>query len=96
MNAGARRRMWLGLHRLWRYNRPISSHLPPPPQAKLMLPNFQQHLQAYAEVIVKIGLNLRSGQRLVITALRATFTQAGKRAALGVLPVWDSMCIINS
>lgn len=35
-----------------------------------MLPNFQQHLQAYAEVIVKIGLNLRSGQRLVITALR--------------------------
>jgi aminopeptidase len=35
-----------------------------------MLPNFQQHLQAYAEVIVKIGLNLRPGQRLVITSLR--------------------------
>ena len=35
-----------------------------------MLPNFQQSLQAYAEILVKIGLNLRSGQKLIITSLR--------------------------
>lgn len=35
-----------------------------------MLPNFQHHLETYAEVLVKIGLNLRRGQKLIITSLR--------------------------
>src|SRR5512135_28915 len=33
-----------------------------------MLPNFDVHLEKYAELIVKIGLNLQAGQRLLIIA----------------------------
>ncbi len=33
-----------------------------------MLPNFDAHLEKYAELIVKIGLNLQAGQRLLIIA----------------------------
>jgi len=33
-----------------------------------MLPNFEAHLQKYAELIVKVGLNLQPGQRLLIYA----------------------------
>jgi aminopeptidase len=33
-----------------------------------MLPNFEAHLQQYAELIVRIGLNLQAGQRLLIVA----------------------------
>ncbi|MCS7039438.1 MAG: aminopeptidase [Caldilineales bacterium] len=35
-----------------------------------MLPDFDRHLQTYAEILLKIGLNLRAGQRLLITAVR--------------------------
>ena len=33
-----------------------------------MLSNFEANLQKYAELLVKVGLNLRSGQRLLIVA----------------------------
>jgi aminopeptidase len=33
-----------------------------------MLPNFEAHLQKYAELMVKIGLNLQPGQRLLVVA----------------------------
>jgi aminopeptidase len=33
-----------------------------------MLPNFEAHLQKYAELIVKVGLNLQPNQRLLIVA----------------------------
>src|SRR5512139_2094330 len=33
-----------------------------------MLPHFEANLQKYAELIVKVGLNLQSGQRLLIVA----------------------------
>lgn len=35
-----------------------------------MLPDFARHLQTYAEILLKIGLNLRAGQRLLVTAVR--------------------------
>jgi aminopeptidase len=35
-----------------------------------MLPDFARHLQTYAEILLKIGLNLRAGQRLLITSVR--------------------------
>ncbi len=35
-----------------------------------MLPDFTRHLQTYAEILLKIGLNLRAGQRLLITSVR--------------------------
>ncbi len=34
----------------------------------MMTPDFERALDAYAELIVKVGLNLRAGQRLVIRA----------------------------
>lgn len=33
-----------------------------------MIPNFEQSLQKYADIAVKIGLNLKAGQRLIINA----------------------------
>jgi aminopeptidase len=33
-----------------------------------MLPNFEANLQTYAELIVKVGLNLQTNQRLLIVA----------------------------
>jgi aminopeptidase len=33
-----------------------------------MTPTFEQSLQNYADILIKIGLNLRSGQRLIVNA----------------------------
>jgi aminopeptidase len=33
-----------------------------------MTSNFEDSLQKYADIIVKIGLNIKTGQRLIITA----------------------------
>jgi aminopeptidase len=33
-----------------------------------MLSDFEQNLEKYAEIVVKVGLNLQPGQRLLIGA----------------------------
>jgi hypothetical protein len=33
-----------------------------------MTPTFEQYLQKYADIIIRIGLNLRAGQRLIVSA----------------------------
>ncbi len=43
-------------------------------------PQHQEHLRKYAEAIVKVGLNLRSGQRLIITNATARGVPPAGRA----------------
>ncbi|KKK41706.1 MAG: Aminopeptidase 2, partial [Candidatus Lokiarchaeum sp. GC14_75] len=37
-----------------------------------MSSEFEQNLEKYAEVILKVGLNLQKGQRLLILSMRET------------------------
>src|SRR5262245_33490145 len=68
------------------------------------MPSFEQNLEKYAEVIVKVGLNLQPGQRLLIGAsafsnmgaplesvalVRAVTTKAYDAGARYVDVIWD-------
>jgi aminopeptidase len=48
-----------------------------------MLPNFDKNLQNYAELIIRIGLNLQAGQRLLIIAPLPAAPLVRKVAAYG-------------
>lgn len=61
-----------------------------------MTPDFERALSAYAELIVKVGLNLQPGQRLIVRApieaaplVRAVAAHAYDRGARLVEAVWN-------
>ena len=54
----------------------------------MTLTNFDQHLQKYAEIAVKIGLNLKDGQRLIVNAP----VQSAKLAQLIAASAYQTGC----